>query len=620
MDYPDAPGLGSIDNMEQSSKFRRVKNTFVGVLKNPYYIIVVASILLLFYLIIVPLFEMARSTFFVASADVRRIPGSVVGDFTWFFWVRVFLSEFSSALMYSPLWNSIIIGVSVGGIAVAFGAIVAWLMVRSDLPGKKFFSLVLVVPFMLPSWTIALAWMTVFRTGMRGGGGTTGFLASIGLNVPMWLAYGKFPIIAVLAISNFAFAYLFASGALQSINSELEEMGEIMGAGKLRMLRKITFPLVLPAIVSAFILIFARAIGSFSVPAFLGMRVNYDTISTVLFFSIRMRDNNTGFIISLVLIAIVAITLFVNQRLIGVRKSFATISGKGARSNLISLGKWKYPILVFLTFFCVFAVLFPLVLLLLETVLLVPGRYELSNLSLHYWIGEANPNIARGIPGIFHLPMFWQSLRITIFLTFTVAIIGTLFGQLLGYTISRGRGKLSGRILEQLTFLPFMIPSITLGTIYLSMFAQPRFIIPALYGTFALLLLISVVKNLPFSTRAGISNMLQIGYELEEAASIEGANFFQRFRKIVFPLAKPGFLSGFMLIFVSVIRDLDLIVLLITPRMTTLAYMVWWFIEGTNDSHANAVATFIFLIVFVTYILAKKIGKLDLAASIRGGG
>ena len=600
------------------SRVRRVKNFVGSVIKNPYYIIFACSMIVLTGLIIVPLIEMVYSTFRVLPFDARRVPGAAAGDFTWFFWTRAFLSEFSMSLLYSPLLNSIIIGLGVGSVAVIFGSLMAWLMVRSDIPGKRFFSYVLVIPFMLPSWTIALAWMAIFRTGGRGG--APGFLTYIGLRPPDWLAYGPIPIVTVLSISNFAFAYLFVSGALQSINSEVEEMGEVLGAGKLRMLRKITFPLVLPAIFSAFILVFARAIGSFSVPAFLGMRVNYHTVSTMLFFSLRLRDNNTGFIISLVLIAMVALTLYVNQKVIGVRKSYATIGGKGSRSNLLSLGNWKYPIFAFLVIFCVFAVILPMLVLLLETIMLVPGNYQLTNLTLHYWIGISDPTIAAGMPGVLRNPWFWQNLRNTLLLTFSTAILGTIFGQILGYNVSRGRGKVSGSLLEQLTFMPFMIPSISLGAMYLSMFAQPRLFLPALYGTFTLLVMISVVKNLPFSTRAGVSNMLQIGLELEEAANIQGANFFRRFRKIVFPLAKPGFLSGFMLIFVSVIRDLDLIILLITPRMATLAYMVWWYIESALDSYANVVATFIFMTVFIVYVIAKKVGKVDLAAGIRGGG
>jgi len=609
------PSLGA--SILEYSRIKRHKNTLLKVLTNPLNLITFLGIVALIFLIVVPLIEMAYSTFIVTQRDLRRIPGVEVGDFTWFFWVRVFASAVSSTLLYTPLRNSIVVGLSVSALAVTFGSVMAWLMLRSDLPGKKFFSVALLVPFMLPSWTIALAWMTVFRSGMRGG--APGFLVSLGITVPQSISYGAIPIILVLALSNFAFAYLLVSGALASANSELEEMGEILGAGKLDILRKITFPLVFPAFFSAAILVFARALGSFSVPAFLGMRVDYNTVSTMLFFSIRSRDNATGAVISFVLIAMVALTLYANQKVLGTRKSFATIGGKGHRSNVRSLGKWKIPILVFLVLFCVIGIFFPLIILIVESLLLVPGRYELSNLTLHYWIGGSVASIANGIPGVLRNPWFWQSLRTTMLLTLIVALIGTIVGQILGYSVSRKRGTLVGRVLEQLTFLPFMIPSITFGALYLTMFAQPRFFMPALYGTFALLVLISVVDNLPFSTRAGIANMMQISNELEESAYLAGASFFRRFYKIILPLAKPGFLSGFILIFVGVIRDLDLIILIMTPRMTTLSYMVWWFLDDNYEALANVVATVIFIIVFMVYILAKKIGKVDIAAGLRGG-
>ena len=118
-------------------------------------------------------------------------------------------------------------------------------------------------------------------------------------------------------------------------------------------------------------------------------------------------------------------------------------------------------------------------------------------------------------------------------------VFGTIFGQLLGYITAKGRGRLHGKLVEQLVFIPYLIPSVAFGGIYLSMFSQPQQIfgvtlVPALYGTFALLTLVSVVKHLPFAARAGTSNMLQISGELEEAATIEGAGFFRRFVKIVF--------------------------------------------------------------------------------------
>ena len=604
-------------NGQKYSRYRRFNNVVFGILMKPYNVIMALSIIVLFYLIVVPVVEMVRSTFEVLPGDVRRIAGSQAGDFTFFYWNRLLFSELSSSLLFRPLMNSLMIGFATAILSVALGASIAWLMVRSDMPGKNFFSLAVVIPFMLPGWSIAMSWLSVFKTER---GGPPGFLAQFGLVMPEWFAYGPVAIILVLSISNFAFAYLLVSGALYSVNSEVEEMGELLGAGKMRILRKITFPLVLPAILSAAVLTFSRAIGAFGVPAFLGLRVGYFTVSTMLFSAIRQRDTNTGYAISFLLIVIVAIAIYMNQKAVGVRKSYATIGGKGTRANLIPLGNWKYPIVAFMTFFVVFVVIFPLVVLILETLMLRAGRFEWSNLSLHFWIGTGIQAIAEGEPGVLRNPRFWHELGNTLRLSLSAAAIGTIAGQIFGYICSRGRGTLSARGLEQLTFLPFIIPSITLGAIYLSMFAQPRFFIPSLYGTLALLILISVVNNLPFSTRAGLSNMLQIGVELEEAASIEGASFFRRMRKIIFPLAKPSFLTGFMLIFISVIRDLDLIILLVTPGLSTLPLMAFAFANRNLDSYANVIAVILFFIIFVVYVVAKKVGKVDLAAGLKGGG
>ena len=610
-------GSGSEDLGQGRIRYRRLKNSVINIFTNPYYILITLSIVTLFYLIVVPVFEMVQSTFEVLPRDVRRIPGSEAGDFTLFYWTRLLFSDLSSSLLFRPLWNSFYIGISVAALSVAIGASMAWLMVRSDLPGKKFFSIAVIIPYMLPGWSIAMAWLAVFKTDR---GGPPGFLTQMGMPIPEWFAYGPVAIILVLSISSFAFAYLLVSGALYSVNSEVEEMGELAGAGKLRILRKITFPLVLPALLSAAVLTFSRAIGAFGVPAFLGLRVGYFTVSTMLFSSIRQRDSNTGFAISFILILIVAIVVYLNQRAVGIRRSYTTIGGKGTRANLISLGNWKYPIVVVLTFFVIFFVFLPLIVLVLETVMLQAGRIEWSNLSLHYWIGVGNPAIADGAPGVLRTSRFWDELWNTLRLSFSAAIVGTIAGQIFGYLCSRGRGLLSARTLEQLTFLPFMIPSISFGALYLSMFAQPRLFLPSLYGTLSLLILISVVNNLPFSTRAGLSNMLQIGKDLEETASIEGASFFRRMRKIVFPLARPSFLTGFMLIFISVIRDLDLIILIVTPALSTLPLLAFAYTNNNMDAYANVVACVLFLIIFVVYIIAVKVGKVDLAAGLKGGG
>ena len=604
------------------SKSRRLKNQIKAVVTNPYNIIVLIAVVLLVYLIVLPLLDMIATTFELAQRDIRAVGGGKAGDFTLYYWQRLLASELSWTMLIKPLINSLVIGVCVSVCAILLGSILAWLMVRSDLPFKKFFSLAVIIPYMIPSWCKSQAWLSMFKTARLGG--APGFMASLGLDVPEWLAYGPVAIIIVLTLHYYAYTYLLVSSALNSINSELEEMGEIQGAGKAMILRKITLPLVLPAILSAVILTFSKAIGTFGTINYLGSPVQYYTLSSQLYMNINSRDTQTGFAMAILMIIIASIAVFVNQKLIGSRKSYATIGGKGGRSTLIGLGKVGRPVITAALFvFFAVGIIMPIVILVMESFMLKEGIYSLDNFTLHYWSGESNPQIMEGLPGIFKNDEFINSLFNSLRLTLVNGVFGTIFGQLLGYITAKGRGRLHGKLVEQLVFIPYLIPSVAFGGIYLSMFSQPQQIfgvtlVPALYGTFALLTLVSVVKHLPFAARAGTSNMLQISGELEEAATIEGAGFFRRFVKIVFPLSKGGFISGFMLIFVSIMKELDLIILIMTPTTSTLPYLAFRYQNGNSPQASDCVAIVMFSIVFLVYAIANLSGKADLAKSMAG--
>ena len=608
---------------ENYSKSKRLKNQIKAVVTNPYNVIVLIAILLLTYLIVLPLLDMISSTFELAQRDLRVMgPDAEVGQFTLYYWERLLASELSMSMLIKPLINSLTIGVCVSVCAIALGSVLAWLMVRSDLPCKPFFSLAVIIPYMIPSWCKSQAWLSMFKTARLGG--APGFMASLGFNVPDWLAYGPVAIIIVLTLHYYAYTYLLVSAALNSINSELEEMGEIQGAGKAMILRRITLPLVLPAMLSAVILTFSKAIGTFGTINYLGSPVQYYTLSSQLYMNSKSLNTQTAFAMAIIMICIASVAVFINQKLIGARKSYATIGGKGGRSTLIGLGKVGRPVITVILFvFFAVGIIMPILILILESCMLKEGVYSLSNFTLHYWIGDPDPKIMEGMPGIFQNPDFKKALFNSARLTLVNGVFGTIFGQILGYICAKGRGKFHGKLVEQLVFIPYLIPSVAFGGIYLSMFSQPQTLfgvtlVPSLYGTFALLTLVSVVKHLPFASRAGTSNMLQISGELEEAATIEGAGFFKRFVKIVFPLSKGGFISGFMLIFVSIMKELDLIILIMTPTTSTLPYLAFQYQNGNSPQASNCVAIVMFTIVFLVYALANIFGDADLAKSMAG--
>lgn len=594
---------------------KRLRNLILNVVTNPFNMIVLISLILLICLIIIPLLQMIQTTFTLAQSELRRVNGKV-GDFTLYYWKQLFASNLSSALLWQPLRNSLLIGIITSAISVPLGALLAWLMVRSDLPCKDFIGMLIIIPYMIPSWCKSMSWLAVFRNERSG---TPGFLQGLGIPIPDWLAYGPIAIILVMTLHYYAFSYIMVSSSLRSVNSELEEMGEIQGANKLQILRYITLPLVTPAILSATIMTLSKSVGSFGVAANLGMRIGYFTLATKMHDAINNRQAGLGYAMAILLIVMASGTIFANQRVVGTRKSYETVGGKGTRHTPMPLGKAKIPLLVFLAVFLVLAMVVPMLILIMETFQVSTGRgYRLDNLTLYNWIGEVDPNSRTNhTPGIFRNPVFINALWNTIKLTIISSVITAFSGQFLGYISSRGRGKWYGKTTEQLVFVPYLMPSIAFSAIYLSMWSVPHLkgIVPSLYGTFTVLVLTSVVKHFPFASRAGTANMLQIGVELEEAADIAGASFWRRMGNIVIPLAKQGFISGFMLVFISIAKELDLIILLITPQNRTLSYLAYTYNKDALPQMADAVSVCVLAFVLLSYWIAYKFFGADIGKS-----
>ena len=587
---------------------RRLKNLILNVLKNPFNMVVLVSLIILFCLIIIPLLTMISSTFTLAQGELRRVQGHV-GDFTLYYWKYILTGTIANAVLWGPLKNSFVCGFFTVLVSVPLGSVLAWLMIRTDIPGKKVLGLLVTVPYMIPSWTKALAWLAMFRNSTSG---ANGFLAGMGIPIPDWLAYGPIAIVLCMSMHYYAFSYIMVSGALRSINSELEEMGEIQGASKAQILRHITLPLILPSVLSATVMTISKSIGTYGVPANLGNRIGYYTLATKMRNFIDQGPQAVGYAMSIVLVLLAAVIIFSNQRIVGVRKSYATVSGKGGRATLMPLGKAKKPLMAFLMVFLFLAMVVPFFVLIMETFQITTGAgYGLDNLTLYNWIGKSG-QIAKytNYEGIFRNPKFFSAFWNTIRLTLIGSIITAICGQFLGYISSRGRGKWYGDLTEQMVFVPYLMSGIAFSTMYFSMFSRPHFggLMPSLYGTFTLIVLTSVVKHFPFASKSGTANMLSISVELEEAADIAGASFWKRMSSIIVPLAKNGFISGFMLTFISIAKELDLVIIMMTPSTQTMSYLAFTYSQEGYNQMSDAVSVCVLVFILVCYTVANRFG------------
>jgi iron(III) transport system permease protein len=193
---------------------------------------------MLVILVVLPLMQIVIGATTFSPADTRFAPSAVPGQATLFHWKRAIISPIRKVLLFEPLLHSIAVASGVVALALPLGSLLAWLVVRTDLPFKQLTGNLLIIPYVMPSWVMALAWFTMFKNTRIGG--APGFLEALGIDTPNWLAYGYIPIVLALTLHYFPYAFLLVSGALATLDNRLEDTASVLGAPRKRMLRKIT--------------------------------------------------------------------------------------------------------------------------------------------------------------------------------------------------------------------------------------------------------------------------------------------------------------------------------------------------------------------------------------------
>ncbi|MFA7565931.1 MAG: iron ABC transporter permease [Alkalispirochaeta sp.] len=568
-------------------------------------------VVVLVYFIVLPLVFIVYESLSVAVDDLRQIPGAKVGDLTLRHWIRTFTSW---TRFFKPLLNTFLVGGGATLIITGMGLSLSWLVALTDVRFKRLIGVLCVLPYMMPSWAFAMAWTEVFQH--QGVGRSTGFLAYYtGIEAPGWLVFGPLPIIIVSALHYFPFLYIMVKASLENIDSQLEESAELLGASRFLILKKITMPIVAPAILSAAVLAFSRVLGTFATPALLGTPARFTVLSTQIYSMTRFGRMSEAFSIALALIAFSATVIYVNNRLIGTRKSFATIGGKGTKQNLFRFGKARTVVGLGVVAVLSLLIVVPLLLLAYSSLMRNVGDWTFSNMSLHWWIGAGDPSLAEGESGILVNPAIWRGAFNTIRVALVAGILCGLFGLLIGYSVVRLRGTKVAYLIDSIGSVPIVVPSIAFGAVYLSLYAVPRPYLPMLYGTFLLLVFAAFAKRIPYTTRTGVSAMHQIGVELEEAATLMGAGLLLRFRKIIYPLARPGAIAGILLVVTTTVRELSLFILLMTPGNRVLTVQSLTYSEIGAQQLSNALMTFI---IVLSLVLAGSVKALEIKNKRKG--
>lgn len=594
-------------------KWNQIKTFF----SKPYNVLLILFLIVLTYLVVFPLFSIIKDTFIVHTSEKTRV-GQAVGTFTNYHWIRAFISNYSPSLLYEPLAHSLFCSVLSCVAAVLFGGGFAWLVTRSDMKWKKVLTKLFIFPYIMPSWTLALAWRNFFKNAVIGGAPGI-FTALTGISTPDWFAYGAFPIIIVTGLHYSPFAYILIGGVLRNMDANLEEAAVILKTTRRKMFTHITIPMVMPAVMSTIILVFSSAMSSFAVPQFLGLPVRYYVLTTELYAALQGTNPGVGYILAIVMIVLSILIMLVNQYMIGTRKSYATVTGKSANISLFHLNKSRNLISILVLCFVLCMSIIPMISFFLQSVIVIKGDYSLSNMTLDFWIGQSmGGNDIMDKAGILRNADVWQTMWNSLKLSGIVALGAGTFGFLAGYSIVRRRGSLLSKIVENLTFIPYLIPSMAFSAIYLSMFSQRHGIFPSLYGTFAILALIGTVKYLPMASRSGVNSMLQLSPQIEEAGIIQGIPWIKRMTQIIIPIEKSTIVSGYLLPFVSSMRELSLYVILVTANNRVLTTLLFMYDEKGWDQYSNAINLLIIAVVLLINFVVERLTGASIEKGVGG--
>lgn len=566
------------------------------------------------YLILAPVIMMLMDAFTVDFADQARA-SKLEGELTSYYLNRAMNSPIAKYIFWLPLMNTLFVSIVVIIATLLVGGLLGWLVSRTDLLGKRWFSTALIVPYMVPSWTFALAWMAIFKN--RTMGGLPGWLESLGFTPPDWLSYGFFPIAVILSLHYVPFVVLLVGNALRQFDSQLEESARTLGASPFQVARRIVFPLLRPSIISAATLVFAKCLGDVGVTYIIGAPVKLDLLATSLLRTISTGQDGMSAVLAGTIVILGTVSVLIDMKLLKAAQRFVTIGSKGSLHRTTVLGKWKWPAFGFASSFVLIGAIIPFAALLLTTVMRMPGIFSWDNFTLEFWVGR--DLITTALPqGILITKEFWVAAWNTVWMVGLASIGAGVLGLMVGYIVARSPFRLLGGFLKQVTFLPYLVPGVAFAAAYLSMFAKPHGFIPSLYGTSYILVIALLASQMPFASRAGIAAMMQMGKDPEEAAQIVGAGWWRRVISIVLPIHRGALVAGILLPFISGIKGLSLVILLAVPGTDLLTTYAVRLLDFGYSQAANVVAIMICLIAFGGTWIGQKIGKTNLASGIGG--
>lgn len=502
---------------------------------------------------------------------------------------------------YRVMWTTLIFCAVTIVVAVPLGFIFAWLVERTDLPGKAVAMSLLSIGILFPTFLKAMGW--VFLLHPRIGVINIFLMQLFGLtNAPLNIA--TVPGIGfVQGMTLTPLAYVMISAALRGMNPSLVEAASVHGVSKWRTLVRVELPLIWPALFSAIIWMLTVAIAAFDVPGVIGMANNIFTFSTAIYFMINPNEGLPRYGLSgaygTIMVGVSLILMIPYFIALKQSHKYQIISGKSYQSRPLELGRWRLLAWGLLGGYFLFAFVLPLLAIFWVSLLpyvQAPSRQALSVISF-----ERYSQIA------FDHALLGAALN-TLLLMVLVPTLIVIFCAAISWIVTRSRMR--WRVaLDAIAFLPHPVPNLlfALAIAYLALLVSN--VIP-IYGTIFVLMAVYVICWISFGTRVLNNSMIQVHRELEEAAQVGGVSTFRILAKVILPLIKPGLVYTWIWTSLSAYRELTMAVFLASPKSQVLSTYIWgqWHGGGLGDAAAIAIVMIAVMSPLVTsfWIYARK--------------
>ena len=501
--------------------------------------------------------------------------------------LRHYDEAFSESQNLQAMVNTLAVSSATVIFAVALAFPLAWLVARTDLPGAGRFRLILVVPYVVPPYLGAIAWINLANP-------TVGWLNRL-VGGGAFDIYTTTGIVWVLGLFYYTFVYLTCLTALENMDPSLEEAARISGASPFTVLATVTLPLVRPAILAGAFLVFAASASAFGVPALIGSPARLQLLTTRIYSYATTGGLDGLYIASALSVALllIAVAMWMLAERLGPSGRITGITGKSAVRSRVALGPWRWPLFGVLSAVVMLTSLVPVAAIVVTSLMNVVGDFRWSNFTLdkYRYVLLTRPDTARGFINSFVL-------------AFGAATLAAAVGAALAYLKGHPHRK-AGRLLDACVNLPYAAPGTILALGLILLWSGPL----VLTDTLWILLIAYFAKDLSLAVRPVTTAVRQTDVTLEEAARVSGARFTTLVRTIWLPLLKPAIVAGWFLVFMPAFGELTMSVLLVGPGTETVGTVLFALQEYADPPSASVVAVLILAFILTAYTALAVVSR-----------